>query len=550
MKKKIKLISDFNIELFYNYLKNEINEKNYSLEKPNFELYSSTCYSIIRSSAKYHSIIFWSRVEGIIQSFSEILNIDYNKKTLKNIYREVDAYIDLIKKLSEKTDYLIITSWTIPHLETGQFLNDFTNEFGVSQIINKLNLLISEKIKKISNVFLLNIDFLLQKNTEPISPKFWYATKTPYNNKIIEVASKEFTEIIYSFSQPEKKLLLLDLDNTLWGGEVGELGWENINIGGHNYIGEAFYDFQKKILSLKKRGVQLAIISKNDEKNVKIAFKKNKEMALKLEDFATWRINWEDKAKNLTEIVDELNLSLDSCVFLDDNARERNRIKTAFPDILVPDLPEDPSYYASILQNLRCFNKNVLTNEDNLRTKYYQEDKKRQKIKKDFRSQEDWLKSLKMKVSIEDVNKDNKLRILQLINKTNQMNLKTRRLSEKQLNENLNAKETEFKAFRLKDKFGDMGLIGLFSLKFNSKKADVIDFILSCRAFGRHLENLMFYHICISAKKRNINKIFFSYIKTAKNKPCLDFLNSLKLVKKNNLYEYNYNFKIKKPNYF
>ena len=550
MKKKVKLISDFNIDLLYNYLNNNIDEKKYKIDKPNFEFFNSACYSTIKSFDNYHCIIIWNRIEGVIQSFSKLLNNEFNKKILKSIYREVHAYVNLIKKLSEKTDYLILTSWTIPYLETGHYLNDYTNEFGISKNINKINLLISEKLRKISNIFFLNIDFLMQRNFEPISRKLWYATKIPYNNKIFEIASKEFTHIIYSFSYSEKKLLALDLDNTLWGGEVGELGWENINLGGHNYVGEAFQDFQKKILAIKKSGVQLAIISKNEEQVAIEAFKKNKEMILKLEDFAAWRINWEDKAKNLNEIVNELNLSLDSCVFLDDSLSERNRIKTTFPQVLVPDLPDDPSNYVSILQNLRCFNKSIYTNEDKLRTKYYKEDKDRQKIKTKFKSQNEWLKSLKMKATIEDVNKNNKTRVLQLINKTNQMNLKTRRLTEKQLNSDINNKNIQFKAIRLTDKFGDMGLIGLFSINLSRTKIDVLDFILSCRAFGRSIENLMFYYISLLAKKKKLHKIFFKYVKTNKNKPCLNFLNSLKLKKNKNIYEYNFSYKVKKPNYF
>ena len=155
MKKKVKLISDFNIDLLYNYLNNNIDEKKYKIDKPNFEFFNSACYSTIKSFDNYHCIIIWNRIEGVIQSFSKLLNNEFNKKILKNIYREVHAYINLIKKLSEKTDYLILTSWTIPYLETGHYLNDYTNEFGISKNINKINLLISEKLRKLSNIFFL-----------------------------------------------------------------------------------------------------------------------------------------------------------------------------------------------------------------------------------------------------------------------------------------------------------------------------------------------------------------------------------------------------------
>ena len=294
----------------------------------------------------------------------------------KKLFKEVDDYINLILKLSEKTENLILFSWSLPYLEKGHYLKDLTDVNGISYNLNKMNLRISDAIKKKSNIYLFNIDFLLQKNNEPFNPKLWYATKTPYNNKLFEIASDDFKEIIENFTIPRKKLLILDLDNTLWGGVIGDLGWKKINLGGHNYIGEAFVDFQKKIKSLKGKGIQLAIISKNDEKIALEAFKKNKEMILKLNDFATWRINWKDKAQNLQEIVKELNLSTDSCVFIDDNINERNRIKTAFPEILVPDWPNDPSYYSEEFLKLNCFNSNYLTKEDENRTQYYKDEKK------------------------------------------------------------------------------------------------------------------------------------------------------------------------------
>ena len=299
---------------------------------------------------------------------------------------------------------------------------------------------------------------------------------------------------------------------------------------------------------MKNKGVQLAIISKNDEKTALEAFDKNKEMILKKEDFAAWRINWNDKAKNLLEITKELNLDPDASVFIDDNVNERNRIKTAIPDVLVPDLPEDPSFYVETLSKLNCFNKSDFTKEDQLRTKFYKEEKKRQKTKKNFVSHEAWLKSLKIKVKFEKVDSENKLRVLQLINKTNQMNLTTRRFSDEQLQKIIQDNKIEIKALRVSDKLGDMGLVGIYTIKFENRKTSVLDFILSCRAFGRSIENLMVYNIFLSSKKKKSKKIVFKYLKTKKNKPCLDFLKKLNFTKSNsNKYVYNFDFKLKKP---
>ena len=291
--------------------------------------------------------MIWSRIEGIIKEFDSLIN--YNDISYRKLDEEVNNYINVLKELSKKTNNLIVISWTLPYLARCQYLKDLSDDSGVSKNLNKINLQISEKLKKISNIFFLNIEFILQNNYHPYNLKLWYTSKIPFNNQVFELAADEFVGIINSFEGKSKKLLILDLDNTLWGGEVGELGWENINLGGHNFAGEAFVDFQKKIKSFKNKGIQLAIISKNEEDIALNVFKKNKEMILNIKDFVTWRINWEDKAKNLIEITKELNISNDSVVFIDDNIAERERIKSTLPEVLVPNWPEDPSFYAEEL---------------------------------------------------------------------------------------------------------------------------------------------------------------------------------------------------------
>jgi len=197
---------------------------------------------------------------------------------------------------------------------------------------------------------------------------------------------------------------------------------------------------------------------------------------------------------------------------------------------------------------LNCFNSNYLTKEDENRTQYYKDEKKREKTKKNFLSHDKWLNSLKIKVKTENINEENKLRVLQLINKTNQMNLSTRRYSKKELNQILKNKRVLSGTIRVKDKLGDMGLVGIFIIEIKQKEINVLDFILSCRAFGRSIENYMFYQINLYAKKNKIKKVVFPYKKTKKNQPTLEFLKSLKLKKndKNN-YIFNNEFKTLKP---
>ena len=545
MKKEIQLISDFNLSLFFNYLNNKIDKKKYKLNKPNYELFVSSCYKTINSSKKNHLIFVWNRVEETLNEFSNLINCENFSPT--KLKKEIKKYTDLLIELSKKTDHLLVTSWTLPHLYRGEYLKDWTSEKGLSKNLNIINSEVGEKLKKKSNIHFFNVDFFFQNNFESFNPKLWYATKTPYNNKIFETAAEELNQIIQSFSVPSRKLLILDLDNTLWGGIVGEIGWKNVNLGGHDYTGEAYVDFQKKIKILKKKGIQLAIISKNDEKNALDVFEKNKQMVLSLKDFTAWRINWNDKAKNLLEITKELNLSTDSCVFIDDNVNERNRIKTSLPDVLVPDWPDDPSFYSNALLKLNCFYSRGITKEDNLRTKFYKDEKKRETTKTLFESHSDWLKSLSIKITSKNIDSVNKTRSLQLINKTNQMNLITRRLTEEQIDKIMNDKNKMIKTFSVSDKLGDMGLIGLYTIEHTKKGINVLDFILSCRAFGRSIENYMAQTIIQLAKKKRVRNIKFNYLKTKKNNPALIFLNFLKLKKINNKsFIYN-NYKIDVP---
>jgi len=547
MKKNIKLISDFNLEIFYNFLSKKINQKIYKLHKPNFGLFYEKCFELIKNKKKSHIIFIWSKIEGVLKNFNSLL---MNKKTsLNDLYSEVDEYINILKQLSKKSDYLIITSWTLPRNERGLYLKDFNDDFGLTKNINIINSRIANQMKLEKNFIFLNLDFLMKEDYSSFNPKLWYAAKIPYSQKVFEIATIEFSKIIDTLEGKNKKLIILDLDNTLWGGILGDLGWKKINVGGHNMHGEAFKDFQIKLLSLKNLGVQLALCSKNDEETVLNAIEKNPNMVLKKKDFASWRINWDDKAKNVKEIISELNLTNDSTVFIDDNIAERERVKVSIKGIFVPDWPEDPCRYVEKIQNLGCFNLQHITYEDKNRTKFYKNEKTRKKTREKFISYDKWLASLKTRVHFEKGNDKNKKRILQLINKTNQINLSTRRISELDLNRLMKNKNCRLLSCKVSDKFGEMGLVGVVSFKLFSNKIVVIDFILSCRAFGRSIEKSMLLKIIQVFKKKKINKIIFKYLKTKKNKPCLNFLKTNLEKEKNNTFIYKKNTKFISPKF-
>ena len=547
MKKNIRLISDFNLGTFYNFLSQKINRKKYKLLKPNFGLFYDKCFELIESKNRNYAIFIWSKIEGVLKNFhSLIANENVNLKTL---YEEVDEYINILTQLATKTDHLIINAWSLPENERGKYLNDYTDNLGLSKNINLINTKISNQLKKEKNIIYLNIDFWIKHYNFNYNPKLWYAAKIPFSQKVFEVAADEFIKIINAFEGKNKKLIILDLDNTLWGGTLGDLGWKKINIGGHNIQGEAFRDFQFKLKSLKNLGIQLAICSKNDEKNAFDAIKKNPNMILKKKDFASWRINWDDKAKNVSEIIAELNLTNDAVIFIDDNISERERVKTSLKGVTVPDWPQDPYQYANKLQSFGSFNLHHLTYEDKNRTQFYHDEKIRKQNQKKFISYDKWLVSLKTKIYFESGNDKNKKRILQLINKTNQMNLSTRRISESELNKLIKDKSHYLLSCKVTDKFGDMGLVGVVSFKLASKRIEVIDFILSCRAFGRSIEKSMLIKIIQILKKKNIDKIIFKYLKTSKNKPCYDFLKENLEMEKNNVFVYRKNSRLVSPKF-
>jgi FkbH-like protein len=323
-----------------------------------------------------------------------------------------------------------------------------------------------------------------------------------------------------------RKLLIVDLDNTLWGGVVGDLGWENLSLGGHDHVGEAFLDFQRAIKSLRNRGIVLAIASKNEESIALEALTKHPEMLLRPADFAAMRINWNDKAANIAEIAEELNLGLQSVVFIDDSPIERARVREALPEVLVPEWPDDKTLYASTLGELNCFDAAYVTGEDASRSEMYATEAQRKQSRASVGSVEEWLLASQTVVKVEEFGDANRERVVQLLNKTNQMNLTTRRLSAQALENWLQQDNRKLWAFRVSDRFGDSGLTGILSLEIRSGSAFIVDFVLSCRVMGRNVERVMVACAAQHSAALGLKELHAEYLPTAKNKPCLAFWTS------------------------
>ena len=341
------------------------------------------------------------------------------------------------------------------------------------------------------------------------------------------VASRTL-DIIASIEGKFKKCLILDLDNTVWGGVVGDDGWENIQVGHGLGIGKAFSEFQQWVKKLKNRGIIVCVCSKNDEDKAKEPFEKNPEMVLTLDDISVFVANWENKADNIRTIQSILNIGFDSMVFLDDNPFERNMVRVNVPGVTVPELPEDPGEYLEFLYTQNLFETASYSSADKDRTKQYQVEAQRVATAKKFTNEGDFLKSLEMVSEVSGFTSFNTPRVAQLSQRSNQFNLRTVRYTEDQITAIENDPKQKGFAFTLEDKFGDNGLIAVVILQDISENAPstlnpqpstlfIDTWFMSCRVLKRGMENFTLNTIVEYAKANGYKKIIGEYLPTAKN---------------------------------
>jgi FkbH-like protein len=518
------LISDFNMDIFSGYLKNDsqspsivpliapFGQVTQVLMDDNME-----CWKQVSDLA-----IVWTRPEGVIDSFRKAL--DFDAVIIEQVLEDVDAYSDSLARLTDRVKILFVPTWTLPTGMAGYGMLERKPGMGLADLLARMNLRLAENLEKLSGAFVIDAGRWVQfAGQEAFNPKLWYMGKIPFGNPVFKQAVSEIKSALTGLLGGAKKIIFVDLDDTLWGGSVGEEGWQNLKLGGHDPIGEAFSDFQRALKSLTRRGILLGIVSKNEEQVALEAIDKNPEMILKREDFVGWRINWFDKARNILDLIKELKLGAQSAVFIDDNPVERARIAEALPEVLVPDWPKDKMFYKRCLMGLNCFNTPAISLEDSERTKMYQAESHRMELKKTLVSLDDWLKTLETKVVVEEINEVNCQRASQLFNKTNQMNLSTRRMTEAELVDWIKEKKRHIWTFSVSDKFGDSGLTGLVGVEYNGSKIQVTDFLLSCRVMGRKIEEMMLHIVSEYGRALNLNILTACYLATEKNYPCYTF---------------------------
>lgn len=457
--------------------------------------------------------LFWLCTEKLYEEFCQSTN---QSDFANQIITYLEGYWNLVNQ-HYKTTILQFNFTQIDDRIFGNYGNKTQDSFLFQ--IRKLNYLLMEKCTQYKNVFIIDIDYLQQIYGEDRikDNKMYYIAKMPLSTKILPEVAKQTIDVIKAMKGKIKKCVILDLDNTLWGGVIGDDGLGNIQIGELG-LGHAFSEFQMWLKELQRRGIILAVCSKNEEATAKEPFLNHPEMVLRMEDIAMFVANWEDKASNIKTIQHTLNIGMDSIVFFDDNPFERNLVKSMIPDITVPDLPEDPSQYLNYIKSLNLFETATYSETDKNRTKQYQEEIGRVNLQKQFSSYSEYLESLEMVAEAKPFDKFHFSRIAQLTQRSNQFNLRTVRYTEQEIEQLVNEKEHLTLYFTLKDKFGDYGLISVVVMdKQPENTLFISEWLMSCRVLKRGMEEFILDEIIKTAEENGFDKVIGEYIRTPKN---------------------------------
>ncbi len=401
----------------------------------------------------------------------------------------------------------------------GSYANKVDSSFSFQ--IRKLNYELMLLSKQYPNLFVCDIAGLQNMFGRQFmfSPNVYMSTEMVLSVNALPYVASRVVDIIGAIRGQFKKCLILDLDNTVWGGVIGDDGLEGIELGHGLGIGKAFTEFQMWVKKLKQRGIIICVASKNNEETAKEPFEKHPDMVLKLDDIAVFMANWETKVDNIRAIQGILNISFDSMVFLDDNPFERNIVRENIPGITVPELPEDPGKYLEYLYSLNLFETASYSNADKDRTKQYQVEAKRVSLAKTFTNEADFLKSLDMISTVTGFTKFNTPRVAQLSQRSNQFNLRTIRYTETDITSMAENPDIIDLSFTLEDKFGDNGLIAVIIMKKQDEDTLFIDtWFMSCRVLKRGMENFTLNTMVECAKKKGFKRIIGEYLPTPKNK--------------------------------
>ena len=463
-----------------------------------------------------------------IEELDPYLSTRFASLTSREISERSESVVktaaDIVNTCRDKmSGQIIIQNFSLPIYPAYGIL-DINQSRGQTQIFREINNKLVNITDKKQDVYVFDYDNLVARmgRLHWQDKKMWHLAKIPISGKNMLPYADAIIQCIRAIRGNSRKVLVLDLDNTLWGGIIGEVGIECIQVG-EGYPGSAFLDFQQAILNLYHRGVVLAINSKNEESVAMKALEDHPDMLLRPKHFAAMQINWRDKVQNMRAIAQELNLGIDSFVFIDDNPAECSLMRSMLPEVLTLELPKEPINFSLILESCAEFDSMGFSEEDRQRGKMYQAERQRCLLKRECNSIESFYQSLNMKLSASLNCKSSAARIAQLTQKTNQFNLTTHRYTKEQIETLMENPSTNIWSLRLIDSFGDNGIISVLIVMQEALYWEIETFLMSCRVMGRKVETAILAHLFDQAALAGVKCLKGWFKPTSKNAPVRDF---------------------------
>lgn len=392
--------------------------------------------------------------------------------------------------------------------------------WAIQQINRNLRTLAAEH----RGIYILDYDALVARHGREQwgDERKWLTVRLPISAANLVHMAREWMKFLAPLAGREAKCVVVDLDNTLWGGIIGEDGMAGIQVG-PEYPGAAYQALQRALRDLARRGILLAVSSKNNPQDALEVLRDHPGMLLRPEHFAALRINWSDKAQNLREIAAELNIGLDAIAFVDDNPVERQQVREALPEVMVVELPADPMQYARAVRDCPVFERLMLSAEDRQRGNYYAAERQRAALEQSAASREDFYRSLAQEAEIAPVNALTLARVAQLTQKTNQFNLTTRRYTEQQIAELAKRPGWRVLSIQVRDRYADNGLVGVAIVCDQGAVCQIDTFLLSCRVIGRTVETALLASLAEEARARGARRLEGWFLPTKRNTPAKDF---------------------------
>jgi FkbH-like protein len=442
----------------------------------------------------------------------------------EEINRILDSLEQTIAGLRQYTQApILLNNFPLPIYTTLGILDAQVDD-SQTQAILSINRGLLVRAREWRDTYLVDYFGLLARTGSALGldERYWQMGRAPLGRHALVPFGQEYGKFFRALRGKTRKCLVLDCDNTLWGGVIGEDGLANIKLG-TTYPGSCYQAFQREILNLHDRGVILTLCSKNNEADALDVFRQHPETVLREEHFATWQINWDDKVTNIKRLAQSLNIGLDSLVFVDDSEFECDLVRDQLPQVAVVQLPADPSAFTSALSAGAFFDSLTFSDEDRERNQMYRGETQRKEVFETAGSLEDYLTGLQMVAEIGTVSDVSIPRVAQLTQKTNQFNVTTRRYSEGEIRAFSESASADVFSVRLRDRISDLGLIGVAIVKYSGCQAEIDSFLLSCRAIGRGVEDALLVHLLNQAQSRGCTQILATFIPTNKNTPAADF---------------------------